>query len=186
MDDATRWDLRYADREVPGPAPPEALAAQDDLLAALPTSGRALDIACGAGAQAAWLARRGLTVVALDVSPRAIELAVRAAAAAGWPERVDARVHDLDQGLPRGLGRFDVVLCQRFRDVGLYRPIVEHLAPGGIGIVTVLSSVGREQPSGPYHAPPGELGATIGAGPVEVLHDVESAGTASIVVRRHR
>jgi 2-polyprenyl-3-methyl-5-hydroxy-6-metoxy-1,4-benzoquinol methylase len=61
-EDRRRWDERYAQR---GPAPltavgpPLVFAAYVD---EFPSTGRALDLACGQGATAVWLARRGLEV----------------------------------------------------------------------------------------------------------------------------
>src|SRR5690348_35362 len=51
-------------------------------------SGRALDVGCGEGADAIWLARRGWTVTAIDVSDvavsRAREVADREGVAVEW------------------------------------------------------------------------------------------------------
>lgn len=190
-----RWDERHTARGRAEPTAPEALAGRDDLAALLPDAGRALDIACGVGGQTLWLAGRGLQVVALDVSPAAIRLTTEAAAAHGLAGRVDAVVHDLDGGLPVDLGRFDVVVCQRFRDTALYAPIVQLLAPGGLAIVTVLSAVGLDGEPRRFHAPPGELRAAFAAAAdapldapldvlLDVLLDVEAHGLASIVFRR--
>lgn len=182
--DRARWDERYAGHDLASPAAPEALADDDARAVSVPTAGRALDIACGAGAQTLWLAERGLDVVALDVSPRAIELTTAAATAAARSGQVDARVHDADSGLPDDVGPFDVVVCQRFRDTSLYLPIIEALSPGGIGIVTVLSAVGLDGEPGPFHAPAGELREAFSTGATDVLIDRERHGVASIVFRR--
>jgi SAM-dependent methyltransferase len=163
---------------------PEALDDHDDLVHRLPRSGRALDVACGAGAQTLWLAHRGLTVVALDVSPVAIGLTEAAAIAAGLGEVIDARVCDLDCGLPADLGHFDVVVCQRFRGRSLYEQIFAALTPGGIAIVTVLSSVGVAGEPGEFHAPGGELVGAFDRPDADTLVSREADGIASIVVRR--
>ncbi len=184
VSDRARWDDRYAGHPAPVPTVPEALAGADDLVGLVPDRGRALDVACGSGGQAWWLAARGLDVVGLDVSPKAIELLRDAAERAGWSARVDARVHDLDHGLPDGLGRFDVVLCQRFRDPKLYPVLIDALGVGGIGIVTVLSAVGTDGDPGPFHAPAGELVNAFTTACTEVLADAEADGLASIVFRR--
>ena len=72
----------------------------------------------------------------------AIELTRSAAAAHDLAGRIDARVVDLDDGLPADLHGVAVVVCQRFRGRDLYGPIVDVLQPGGVAIVTVLSVVG--------------------------------------------
>ena len=80
------WDGFYADRdrEVPffRPAPDESLVAwhHEGLLAA---GGRALDLGCGPGRNAVWLAQQGYQVDALDVSPVALDWGRERAAAAG-------------------------------------------------------------------------------------------------------
>jgi 2-polyprenyl-3-methyl-5-hydroxy-6-metoxy-1,4-benzoquinol methylase len=174
--DRERWDARHAVAEAAGavaPAPPDALRGRTELL---PPGGRALDVACGRGTVAVWLAARGLAVDAVDVSPVALdagrELAAREGVTVRW------LLHDLDAGLP-GAGPYDVVVCQRFRDPARYPELAARLAPGGLLVVTVLSEVG-EGP-GPFRAPAGELCAAFGA--LEVLHHVERDGEASIVVR---
>ena len=55
--------------------------------------GRALDLACGAGRNALWLARRGWSVTAVDGSPAAIENLRRRAA--HLSVKVDARVAEI-------------------------------------------------------------------------------------------
>src|SRR3954451_22316679 len=52
-----------------------------------PTAGAALDLACGQGRAAVWLARRGLDVVGVDVSTVAIEQARDLAARAAVGDR---------------------------------------------------------------------------------------------------
>jgi SAM-dependent methyltransferase len=183
--DRDRWDERYADRAPAEAAPPDALANDADLLSLVASSGRAADIACGTGGQTIWLALRGLSVDALDISPIAVDLTQRAAAAAGVDGRVTARVHDLDDGLPRDLTDLDVLVCQRFRSPAIYQQIPDALVSGGIAIVAVLSQVGRNADAiGPFHAPPGELIEAFSGAAVEVLRDCEADGQASIVVRR--
>lgn len=183
-DDARRWNERYAESPAPSPRAPEAIEVWPDLATLLPVSGRCIDIASGTGAVSLWLARRGLEVTAVDASDVAINRLEVAAAAAGLSDRVDARTVDLDQGLPEDLGDLDLAVCQRFRDTALYRPIVDRLHAGGLAVVTVLSSVGADDP-GPFHAPGEELSIAFGAdGRCEILRQFEGDGVAHIVVRR--
>jgi SAM-dependent methyltransferase len=176
--DRERWDTRHAAAVAAGarvPAPPDALRGRTELL---PAAGRVLDVACGSGAVSVWLALRGLAVDAVDVSPVALEAGRELAAREGVGERVRWWLHDLDRGIP-GAWPYEVVVCQRFRDPARYRELAARLAPGGLLVVTVLSEVG-EGP-GPFRAPPGELRAAFGG--LEVLHDVERDGEASLVAR---
>ena len=149
----------------------------------LPAPGLCLDVACGLGGQSLWAAANGFDVVALDVSPAAIAALRAAAAAHGLEHRIDARVVDLDDGLPADVhGRCALVICQRFRDPRLYTAIADAAGPGGLVVITVLSAVGAT--AGPHHAPPGELAEAFGALDVEVVRSVEANGEATLVARR--
>ncbi len=183
QDDAIRWDDRYRSAPPAEPRPPGVFDDHAELLALLPSTGIAVDIACGLGHQALWLADRGLRVVALDVSPLAIERLHLAATALGLDRMIDARVTDLDAGLPEDPARADVIVCQRFRQPALYPQIVERLAVGGLAIVTVLSAVGAESP-GPFHAPAGELTTAFADAEIDLLHTEEGDGAATVVFRR--
>jgi SAM-dependent methyltransferase len=178
-EDAERWDARYSGGATGDPAPPTGL---DGI--ALPAPGLCLDVACGLGGQSLWAAANGFDVLALDVSPAAIAALRAAAAAHGLHDRIDARVVDLDDGLPADVhGRCALVICQRFRDPRLYTAIADAAGPGGLVVITVLSAVGAAT-AGPYHAPPGELAEAFGALDVEVLRSVEADGEATLVARR--
>lgn len=83
---AAEWDARYSEREGAmwsGRPNGRLVAEVADL-----TPGRALDVGCGEGADAIWLARRGWTVTAVDISDiaigRAREAAERADVAVEW------------------------------------------------------------------------------------------------------
>jgi len=77
--DQTHWDDRYrATLNGPRtPSIPERYAAFADAFAA---AGTALEIACGTGAAAVWLAKQGVHTRAYDISPVAIETANQLAA----------------------------------------------------------------------------------------------------------
>jgi SAM-dependent methyltransferase len=145
----------------------------------LPRSGHALDVACGRGEAAVWLALRGLQVWGIDVSPVAIALARELAAQAGVTDRCRFEVVDLDGGLPAG-PPVDLLLCHLFRDPGLYEAMVDRLAPGGVLAVAVRSEVDGE--TGPFRAPAGELDVAFGH--LDMLAEDEEGGRAWIVVRR--
>ncbi|GEL19049.1 class I SAM-dependent methyltransferase [Pseudonocardia asaccharolytica] len=173
--DRERWDARHAALDPGTPAPPAALGGRLDLL---PPGGRALELACGRGVVAVWLARHGFAVEAVDVSGAGLDagarLAERHGVAVTWIEA------DLDDGIPEGCrGPYDLVVCQRFRDPRLYPAMAALLRPGGLLAVTVLSQVGDG--SGPFRAAPGEL-VTAFAG-LEVLVDAEGDGEAHLVAR---
>jgi SAM-dependent methyltransferase len=52
------------------------------------TGDRVLELGCGTGEDAIWLARRGVQVVATDAAPRMLAVAQRKAAAAGVADRI--------------------------------------------------------------------------------------------------
>lgn len=177
-DDRRHWDERYA-AGGPAPAgaggPPPQLAPYEHLL---PTSGTALELACGRGRGAVWLAGRGLDYLGVDVSPVAVGLARDLVARSGLADRCRFEVVDLDHGLPPG-PPVDVLLCYFFRDPRLDRAIVERLAPGGLLAMVVLSEV--DVGPGRFRAPPGELLAAFGE--LEVLAAGEGDGEAWLVAR---
>ena len=78
---AAEWDTRYRERNgtIWSGRPNGRLVAEVTAL----NPGRALDIGCGEGADAIWLAQRGWTVTAIDVSKVAICRAREAAHTAG-------------------------------------------------------------------------------------------------------
>ncbi|ORW50754.1 SAM-dependent methyltransferase [Mycobacterium paraense] len=177
--DRRRWDERYAARGVPpadAVAPPELLARHAK---EVPTAGRALDLACGPGYGAVWLARRGLDVRGVDVSPVAIDQAREVARLAGVGDRCRFEVFDLDDGLPPG-PPVDVILCHKFRDRRLDAAIIERLAPGGLLAIAALSEVGAEP--GPFRAAPGELAAAFAQ--LEQIAAGEGDGLAWLLARR--
>jgi len=133
--DRSRWDARHAAVGLGAPMPPDGLRGRESLL---PAAGRALDVACGRGAVAVWLAQRGFTVDAVDVSGVGLESARALAESAGVAEAVRPVEADLDGGLPVE-GPYDLVVCQRFRAPALYPALADALAPGGLLVVTVLS-----------------------------------------------
>lgn len=118
-----KWDDRYAASDE-APAPSAVLVDNAHLL---PARGDALDLACGLGGNALWLARRGLHTSAWDLSPRAIERLQRRAT--GLP--LDARVRDVIAAPPEP-GRFDVIVVGRFLERGLCPAIARALRPGGL------------------------------------------------------
>lgn len=96
--------------------------------------GRALDLGCGGGGHAIYLAGRGYDVTGIDRVPKAIEMAATAGRQAGVRIRwVQADLLDL-----RADHRFDLVLDAgtlhniRARDLGAYRRrLLSWIAPGG-------------------------------------------------------
>jgi SAM-dependent methyltransferase len=185
-EDRERWDARYRASVAHAPGPPAALVRAAPWL---PQFGLGLDLACGTGGGALWLAGRGLSVDAVDVSPVALAVLAGRAASSGLADRVRVVEADLDDGVPTvGRDHYDVLLCLSFRFPILGRVAAELLRPGGLVVASVLSSVGREEggagpgPDARFVAEPGELLDQLAT--FEVLHHEERDGRAAIVARR--
>jgi SAM-dependent methyltransferase len=91
------WNARYAGSDLVWGAEPNRFVFAE-LCGRAPT-GRALDLACGEGRNAIWLAERGWAVTAVDFSDAAIERAKRLAAARGV--EVEWLTADLASYVPR-------------------------------------------------------------------------------------
>ena len=177
-EDRRNWNERYASL---GPARLSAVALPDFLepyVAVLPTTGRALDLGCGRGLGAVWLARRGMDVWGLDISSVAIAQARDLAQRSRVGDRCRFDVVDLDDGLPDGWP-VDVILCHKFRDRRLDQAIIERLAPGGLLAIVALSEV--DAAPGPFRAAPGELAAAFAA--LNLIATGEGQGHAWLLAR---
>jgi SAM-dependent methyltransferase len=125
-----RWDEKYAETEqLWALSPNRSFAAE----AADLSPGRALDLACGEGRHAVWLAERGWEVTAVDFSDVAIARAC--ARAASEQVEVDFRCADLLDFVPEREA-FDLVLVLFLQLPGDERGLVlsratAAIAPGG-------------------------------------------------------
>ncbi|ABL69525.1 SAM-dependent methyltransferase [Paracoccus denitrificans] len=70
--------------------------------------GRALEMGCGRGDDALWLARQGWQVTAVDVSAVALAYAADSASRAGLAGTVQFEEHDLAETFPEGM--YDLVV----------------------------------------------------------------------------
>jgi SAM-dependent methyltransferase len=163
-DDRNRWNARYAAGAFAARTWPSALLAEwSDRL----RPGRALDLACGAGRNALFLARHGWQVDAIDISAVALERAAETARAEGlavtWIEA------DLERTRPTG--RYDLVVLFRYLDPDLIEALPGLLAPGGWLIVEqhVESDGHQNGPDNPaFRLAAGALGRSL-AGRLEVI-----------------
>ncbi len=118
--DRQRWDGKYDDKPVPTKITPDDWLIEQ--VAGL-KSGRALELACGLGHNAIWLAQRGWQVDAVDIS------AVGLAHAENLARSCDARVKwiaaDLDEFAPAG-DAYDLVLVFRFLDRIRLPSLIQH------------------------------------------------------------
>jgi SAM-dependent methyltransferase len=140
---AGKWDARYSGRDgaMWSGRPNGRLLAE---VAGL-TPGRALDVGCGEGADAIWLARSGWTVTAIDISDVAVVRARRAAELAGatvewvrgdvlqtpFPARSIDLLSMQYPALPRAAGE------------GAVRTLLDTVRPGGL-LVAVYHDLDHE------------------------------------------
>jgi thioredoxin reductase/SAM-dependent methyltransferase len=128
------WEERYRAKPAiwSGRPNPQLLAEATGL-----TPGRALDVGCGEGADAIWLAQRGWQVTAVDISITALERAAAHAAAAG--PQVAARIDWTHADLrlqPPAEGAYDLVSSQFMHLPGearrdLFGRLAAAVVPGG-------------------------------------------------------
>ncbi|OFJ52556.1 FAD-dependent oxidoreductase [Mycolicibacterium grossiae] len=126
------WERHYGAREKvwSGRVNPQLATVVEDLPA-----GRALDLGCGEGGDAVWLAERGWHVTAVDISETALARARAEAQARGVADGIDFAQYDLSDGFPDGT--FDLVSAQFLHStVRLERPTILRAAaaavsPGG-------------------------------------------------------
>ncbi|MFE9575662.1 SAM-dependent methyltransferase [Nocardia sp. NPDC006044] len=98
------WDGVYAGRPAAADPRPNVLLAE--LVSDLP-SGDVLDLGCGDGGDALWLAGQGWKVTAVDISAVAVERLAGLAEARGLGALVVTERHDLHDSFPQG--NFDLV-----------------------------------------------------------------------------
>jgi ubiquinone/menaquinone biosynthesis C-methylase UbiE len=97
--------------------------------------GRALDLGCGEGGDAIWLAEHGWSVLAVDVSHTALARGRSAAAEHGVAGHIEFAQHELTTGFPEG--SFDLVsACFLHSTVDMDRSAILRraaaaVAPGG-------------------------------------------------------
>ncbi|WP_405592099.1 class I SAM-dependent methyltransferase [Streptomyces sp. NBC_01190] len=130
------WDERYreSDRIWSG-RPNAALVREITGLA----PGRALDLGCGEGADAIWLAEHGWQVTAVDITEVALGRAAEHARTQGVADRVTFQRHTLGETFPAGT--FDLISACYLHSRGdmpreeILRTAVAAVAPGGTLLV---------------------------------------------------
>ncbi|MFI9753417.1 class I SAM-dependent methyltransferase [Streptomyces collinus] len=163
------WDGVYAAR--PAADAPRPNARLTETVSDLPP-GQALDLGCGEGGDALWLASQGWHVTAVDISAVAVERLTALAGSHGLGDRVNAVRHDLQASFPQG--GFDLV-CAHYLHTpfGLDRSTVLRsaahvLRPGGRLLVVDHGSTepwSWNQDPDIRHPSPREVAAGIGLDP---------------------
>jgi SAM-dependent methyltransferase len=126
------WEDRYSGPNRVWSGGPNAMLVRE--VADLPP-GNALDLGCGEGGDAVWLAGRGWTVTAVDISHNALARTAEHAAGAGVADRITTERHDLAQSTPTGA--FDLVSAcflqtpYEFDRAAALRRLAADVTPGG-------------------------------------------------------
>jgi 2-polyprenyl-3-methyl-5-hydroxy-6-metoxy-1,4-benzoquinol methylase len=124
--DKNKWDLRYLHADHVQYPVAEVLTENAYLL---PQSGNALDLACGIGANAIFLASHGLTTAAWDSSDIAIKKLKEFASGKKLP--LAPEVLQIEQASLKPTS-YDVIVVSKFLDRGLCANISNSLKPGGL------------------------------------------------------
>ena len=172
--DRDKWNARYLAGAYEERTHPSALlehwASRLQVTGAAP---RAIDLACGSGRNALFLARRGWRVDAVDISSVALERLQSAAEAEDLPVNcVERDLHPASSALDGFAdSHYDLALSMRYTDIPLVEALPRVLAPGGHLIAEMHLNAGR-QVAGPrssrFRVAPGEL-RKAGSG-LELLH----------------
>ncbi len=133
-EDRKKWDSRYGARpiyDIPGPR--AWLVDHATML----KQGRALDLACGTGRNALFVAQQGYVVDAIDISMEALTRLLGKARRLGVP--VNPIQADLDTFvLPKST--YDLVMVFYFLNRKIFPAIVESLKSGGILIYETFNT----------------------------------------------
>ena len=180
-EDRTRWDRRWAEVKAYDRGASPLLTRYAEHL----TGGDALDLACGLGQNALWLAAQGYRVTGVDISPQALVRAraeVEARGLAAFAIFVEA---DLDS-YPLPETAFDVITVFRFLDRNLFSAIEAALRIDGWLFYQTFNLRRREsrpdiEPA--YLLEPRELERAFAG--LEIVES-EEAGDLSHVVCRQR
>lgn len=124
--DRDKWNRKYQSSEPDNNIPAFVLS---ENLHLLPPTGKALDLACGLGANAIQLANCGLDVCAWDISDIALGQLSQKAAETGLRIEIQQRDICINPPLPE---TFDVIVVAHFLDRSLIPHIITSLRNNGL------------------------------------------------------
>jgi tellurite methyltransferase len=182
LSDRERWNRKYAQGEGPAHhAPKDFLTEHAGLL----TGGRALDVACGFGGNALYLAARGYDVDAVDVSEFALRQAQAEARRRGLQDQVRLVQADLDRWWVPPI-RYNLILVFYYLNRDLWPRLSGGLRPGGLLFQAHRNRRFLRQRPGfctDYLLEVGELRQRAEEGGLEVLYYVEGTPERDYDVR---
>ena len=149
--DKDRWDARYRSGAYEARRYPSALLAWWlERLKFTSAPGKAVDIACGAGRNSLYLARRGWRVDAIDISPVALERLRTVAEAEDLA--INCVERDLEPTATTLEGfegtRYGLAVMIRYTDTVLVKALTRAIAPGGY-LIAEMHLQTREPVAGP-------------------------------------
>lgn len=190
--DRERWNQKYRE------APESWMEPDSFLLRAFPefirplspVTGRALDLAGGAGRNAIWLAKQGWEVTLIDISEIGIEQARQKAGP--FASHIHFVLDDLTgfRASQTQFGEgFDLVMAFFYLDRNIFPEIVKAIRPGGLLVYKTVTLEQMNLPGGPKDPArmlaPGEL-LHLAEG-LKVLHyreQIAEKATAELVARK--
>lgn len=185
--DREKWNQRYASGDYRKTNPVDLLHEWGPKL----QTGKALDIACGAGRNAIYLAELGFKVDAIDISAEGLKLAQQDAEtrqlAVNWIEQ------DFDEK-PGIEGSYDLIIVFWFVNMELISRLSRQLNPGG-RLISMQHLAADGELAGPktnrFRIQPDELKNAIGELQIEYYHeglqtdaDGDRLATAAVVARQ--
>lgn len=175
------WDERYRRGEHATVEPSRLLVRAVEMFASQVEGGRlagrrALDLACGAGRHAVFLAAQGMCVTAVDASRVGVELTLARARERNLS--LDARVADLERGeFVIEESAYDLVCDFYYLQRDLFPRMRAGLKAGGLLVAAIhmFDESPQAKPMNPdFLLRPGELREAFGG--LEILHYRETAG----------
>lgn len=151
---AEKWDHKYSTVDLNTPTKPCFVLQQHSHK--LPFYGKALDLACGLGGNARFLAQCGLKVDAWDISDNALTVLNNWASLNHLP--IQPLLTDLEQML-LPYQQYDVIVVSRYLNRSLFKQIQQALKPNGILFYqSFLAPVQDNGPQNPdFYLQTGEL-----------------------------
>jgi SAM-dependent methyltransferase len=138
------WESHYRNSDPDWGTQPNVVLT-DVVTAMAPRPGTALDLGCGHGGDAVWLASLGWRVTAVDVAATALERVASLATARNVADRVITERHDLARSFPDGT--FDLVSACYFHTPieiprhDVLRRAASSVAPGGLLVIVEHASL---------------------------------------------
>jgi SAM-dependent methyltransferase len=159
------WNQRYLDKNLPwdsGLPSQELVRVIDE---GLLTPCRAIELGCGTGTNAIYLAEHGFDVTAIDLAPQAIEMAQ--ARAAGLTRKPVFLVADIMR-LPELAAPFEFLFdrgcyhCLRLTDLAAYRAALQQLVAPAAWFLLLTGNANEQTEQGPPRVTEQEIRDELG------------------------